>query len=139
MGGKGNPGVAATVQQTPGAIGYVELAYVLQNHMTEAMVPNRAGQYTLLKPSSVGAAASQFPHVSAQHFSIVNAAGSASYPICGYTWVLLYKHPANPSKGKAAVALMRWLTSGHQHAKALDYVPLPQNAQSEATSELKGA
>jgi phosphate transport system substrate-binding protein len=138
VGGKGNPGVAAVVQQTPNSIGYVELAYVLQNHMTQAAIQNKAKQWVEPTLKSVAAAAATFPRVSAINFSIVNAKGKTSYPICGYSWVLLYKHQSDAAKGKALVALMKWLsTTGQKYAGGLDYVPLPKKVQKLATSDLK--
>jgi phosphate transport system substrate-binding protein len=136
-GGKGNPGVAAIVQQTPGAIGYVELAYVLQNHMTDARLQNRAHQFLYPSLKTVATAASHFPHISATHFSIVNAPGKGSYPICGYSWVLLYQHQTDTTKGKALVDLMKWMvTGGQKYAKSLDYVPLPKVVRQLALANL---
>lgn len=130
VGGKGNPGVAAIVQGTPGAIGYVELAYVLQNHMKEALLQNRAHRWLFPTLKSVSAAAARFPHVSAQRYSIVNAKGTNSYPICGYSWVLVFRHQADASKGHALVNLLRWMVlTGQKYAKGLDYAPLPHNVQ----------
>jgi len=138
VGGKGNPGVAATVQNTPGAVGYVELAYVLQNHMKDAMLQNRSGTWVFPTTKSVAAAASKFPHVSATQFSIVDAKGAASYPICGYSWVLMFKKQTDASKGKALKALMQWLaTKGQTYAATLDYVALPKKVQLLAQKELK--
>jgi len=138
VGGKGNPGVAAIVQQTPGAIGYVELAYVLQNKMKDAMLQNRAGQWQFPTQLTVAAAAAQFKHVTPTSFSIVDAKGKKSYPICGYSWVLMFKHQTDATKGKALKKLMQWMVStGQKYAGTLDYVPLPANIQKLAQSYLK--
>lgn len=137
IGGKGNPGVAQSVASTPGALGYVELAYVLQNHMTDAVVQNKAGHYVAPTQSSVAAAAAQFPNVSAQNFSIDNAPGTTSYPIAGYSWALLAKSPKSAAKGKELVQLFRWLdTTGQSYAGSLDYVPLPSGVRSTARHDL---
>lgn len=138
VGGKGNPGVAAIVQQTPGAIGYVELAYVLQNHMKEAALQNRAHRWQFPTLKSVSSAAAQFPHVSAQRFSIVNAKGKNSYPISGYSWVLVFRDQADKTKGRALVNLLRWMVLGGQkYAKGLDYAPLPRNVQKIGVHDLR--
>lgn len=138
VGGKGNLGVAQIVQQQPGAIGYVELAYVVQNHMKQAMVQNAAHQYVLPTQKSIAAAAAAFPKVSPERFSIVDAKGKASYPIAGYSWVLLFQHPADATKGQALTKVMKWmLGSGQTYAKQLDYVALPKAVSTLGLSDLK--
>ncbi len=135
LGGKGNPGIAAIVNRTAGAIGYVELAYALQNNIPFMALKNKAGSFQLPSQATVRAAAAQFPTVSAQNFSIVNAPGAGSYPIAGYSWVLLRQHPH--AHASDLVSLFRWtVTSGQQYAGKLNYVPLPDNVQKVATSAL---
>jgi phosphate transport system substrate-binding protein len=135
LGGKGNPGVAAALSQHAGAIGYVELAYAITYKIPYAEIQNRAGSFQLPSQTTVRAAAAQFPHVSYKNFSIVNAPGSGSYPIAGYSWVLLRQHPkANASD---LVKLFKWLTtSGQSYAAELNYVVLPANVQKLAAGEL---
>lgn len=140
VGGKGNDGVAAIVQQQPGAIGYVELAYVLQNNMKVALMQNATGkQYVAPSPATVAQSASKFPHVSAQRYSIVDARCPACYPIAGYSWVLLWQHYADATKARELKALFSWMvtTAQTKYAKKLDYVPLPKNIVKLAQSEIK--
>ncbi|MGH7815644.1 MAG: phosphate ABC transporter substrate-binding protein PstS [Candidatus Binataceae bacterium] len=141
IGGKGNEGVAGAVSQTPGAIGYIELAYVLENQMTYAKVQNQAGDYVFPSIETVAAAAAEKPKVNAEDFSIVDQAGAESYPISGYSWVVLYQHPKDPARAKEVKRVMKWLvTKGQALAKSVDYVPLPPNVQHEALkviSEMK--
>jgi phosphate transport system substrate-binding protein len=138
VGGKGNLGVAQLVEQTSGSIGYVELAYVLQNHMKQAMIQNRSHQFELPSLKTVAAAAKGSPKVSATNFSIANARGKDAYPISTYSWLLLYRHQTDASKGHAIVALMKWLvTTGQKYAKKLDYVPIPANVQKIGITDLK--
>lgn len=133
VGGKGNEGVAGLVRQTPGAIGYIELAYVLQNNMTYAMVENSAGKYLYPSIDTVAAAASTKPDISATNFSIVNSACPKCYPIAGYSWVLLRKNPTDAVRGAMAKTLMSWLvTKAQPLAKTISYVPLPKNVQQTA-------
>jgi phosphate transport system substrate-binding protein len=137
LGGKGNPGVAAAIKQHPGAIGYVELAYALDNHIPYLTLKNKAGAYVLPNQMTVGAAAAQFPHVSAKSFSIVNAPGRTSYPIAGYSWVLLRQHPRR--NAVALVQLFRWtVRSGQSYAAHLNYVALPMAVQMQALQALNG-
>lgn len=140
VGGKGNEGVAAVVQQQPGAIGYVELAYVLQNKMKVALVQNGQRKFFVAPTmATVAQSASRFPHVSAREFSIVNARCPACYPIVGYSWVLLYQHYSDKAKGRALQNLFKWMvtTAQTRYAKKLDYVPLPRNIVNLAEKELK--
>jgi len=133
IGGKGNEGVAGLVRQTPGAIGYVELAYLLENSMPYALVENGSGKYLYPDISSVAAAAATKPNVSSTDFSIVDAEGPECYPISGYSWLLLYRNPPSPARGALVKAVMSWLvTKGQPIAKTIDYVPLPENVQQQA-------
>lgn len=137
VGGKGNEGVAGQVQQTPGAIGYIELAYVLQNKMTYALVQNGSGKYLYPSIATVKAAAATKPNVTDTDFSIVNAPGPDSYPISGYSWVMLYQNPKDRRRASLVKAVMEWLvTKGQATAEAVDYVPLPDNVQREALKVL---
>ena len=139
VGGLGNLGVAQLVQQTPGAIGYVELAYVLQNRMKEAALENASRHFQLPTLTTVAAAASAFPHVSAERYSITDGTGKNVYPISTYSWVLLFRHQPDAAKGKELVALMKWLvtTAQTKYARPLDYAPLPKAAQTVGLNALK--
>jgi phosphate transport system substrate-binding protein len=139
IGGPQNPGVAQLVQSTPYTIGYVELAYVLQNHMKQAALLNRLGQYLTPSLTTIAADAAQFPKLDpTRNFSIVNGKGKQSYPICGYTWVIVYKKFPDSSKSKALKGLLNWLiTTGQKYAKSIQYVPLPANIQKFDTIQLK--
>ncbi|HEY3912399.1 MAG TPA: phosphate ABC transporter substrate-binding protein PstS [Stellaceae bacterium] len=133
IGGKGNEGVAGLVRQTPGAIGYVELAYLLENNMPYALLDNRAGKYLYPTIATVAAAAATKPNVSSTDFSIVDASCAACYPISGYSWVLLYQKPTDPKSAELVKSVMSWLvTKGQAIAKTVDYVPLPVNVQQRA-------
>lgn len=141
IGGQGNEGVAGAIQQTPGAIGYVELAYVLQAKMTVFALQNPKGVYVMPTRKSVAADAALHPHVSATNFAITNLGGSTtSYPISGYSWALIYQNQSSATTGSALVDLLYWLSQGNggqKAAGALGYVPLPNNVQQLATTELE--
>jgi phosphate transport system substrate-binding protein len=137
VGGKGNEGVAGLVKQTPGSIGYVELAYLLQNQMPYAQVQNKAGTYLYPDIDTVAAAAATKPNVSSTDFSVVDSSCAQCYPISGYSWVMLYKKPADPARGKLVKQIMTWLATDAQPiAKSVDYVPLPENVQKQALAVL---
>jgi len=130
LGGKGNEGVAGQIKQTPGAIGYVELAYAKQNNLSVAAVRNKAGQYVAASVPAVTAAAAgvaeSLPANTDYRISIVNARGADSYPISSFTWILVYQHQTDAVKGKKLVDFLNWaLTEGEKVAPTLDYAPLP--------------
>jgi phosphate transport system substrate-binding protein len=132
LGGKGNDGVAGLVKQTPGSIGYVELAYVKQNKLPSAELRNAAGQFVAPTIESVTAAAAgaakALPPTTDFRVSIVNAPGREAYPISSFTWLLVYANQTDATKGKKLVEFMRWaFHEGEQAASSLDYAPLPVN------------
>ncbi len=129
LGGKGNEGVAGVVKQTPGAIGYVELAYARQNRMTVASLRNRDGQFVspTLDATSEAAAGAAKTMPADFRVSVVDAPGKGSYPIAGLTWLLVYKEQQDEAKGKALVQFLKWsLREGQKMEAALDYAPLPK-------------
>ncbi|MGQ0712210.1 MAG: phosphate ABC transporter substrate-binding protein PstS [Gemmatimonadaceae bacterium] len=130
LGGKGNEGVAGQVKQTPGSIGYVELAYAKQNGLAYAAVQNAAGEFVLPTIESITASAAgmlaRLPEDTDYRVSIVNAPGAGAYPISSFTWILMYRNQADADKGRKLVEFLRWaLTEGDASASALDYAPLP--------------
>jgi len=130
IGGKGNEGVSGQVKQTPGAIGYVELIYALQNKMSFADVKNSAGEFVKPTIQSVTAALATADIPDDFRFSMTNAPGKDAYPISGATWLLVYEQQKDPARGKKLVEFLKWaLTKGEEMAKALDYAPLPESVQ----------
>ena len=138
VGGKGNEGVAGQVRNSPGAIGYVELAYALENHMDMALLQNRAGKFLACTMDTVRAAAATKANVSATNFSIVDRAGANAYPIAGYSWVVIYKGTANKAHARQLHDILEWLVGpqGQSIAGSLKYVPLPGNVQATAKKAL---
>ncbi len=138
-GAQGNAGVATRITQTPGAIGYVELAYVLQTKMKQAALKNRDGNFIIPSAAGATAAAKAFVGTSPSQFSIVNAAGKESAPISGYSWIMLYKNQADKTKGTALVDYLYWLTTaeGQQYAVNLHYAALPGSMASYDLLALK--
>lgn len=146
VGASGNPGVAGTVFNTPGAIGYVDVIYAVQKNLGIGAVKNAAGNFVSpnLKTILYAAAnATGTPNVSNLSMHIVNAAGAQSYPISTYTYILVYKDMSvNPNTSQAkASALARFLWwaihDGQKYSSDLIYVPLPQNIVSADEQLLK--
>jgi phosphate transport system substrate-binding protein len=126
LGGKGNEGVVGQVKQTPGSIGYAELAYAKQNALPVARVRNVAGKFVAPTIDAISAAASALPAKTDYRVSIVNSTASTAYPIASFTWLLVYQHQSNAQKGRALTDFLRWaLVEGEQSAASLDYAPLP--------------
>ena len=115
----GNEGVAGLVKQTPGAIGYVELIYALQNKIAYGSVQNVAGEFVKASVESVTAAAAEAAKAMPADFrvSITNAPGKGVYPISSFTWMLLYENPKDKAQAKTMVDFMKWaLTDGQKFA-----------------------
>ena len=132
IGGKGSEGVAGQVSQTPGGIGYFELAYAKQNNISTITMKNQAGKF--VDPSVAGAtaaaagAAANMPKDGKA--LIVNGPGAAAYPITGFSWILSYQALADATKGRALVDLFTYTTTkGQAFAQDLYYAPLPQQVQ----------
>ena len=138
IGGKGNEGVSGQVKQTPGAIGYVELIYAIQNKMPYAEVKNSAGQFVKPTIDSVTAALATAEIPDDFRFSMTNAPGKDAYPICGATWLLVYEQQKDAAKGKKLVEFLKWAAKdGEKMAKDLDYAPLPDSVQQRVLKRIE--
>jgi phosphate transport system substrate-binding protein len=127
VGGKGNEGVAGLVSQTPGAMGYVELIYAIQNKISFGSVQNMAGEFVRASLASVTAAAAAASNMPPDfRVSITNAPGPGVYPISSFTWLLLYESPKDKAQSKTMVDFVKWaLTDGQKFCADLGYAPLP--------------
>jgi len=137
VGGKGNEGVAGYVRQIPNSIGYVEYAYVVQNHMAYALLQNSAGVFVAPSAQSFQAAAASADWKNAKDFFLVmtNAPGADAYPITATTFILMHKQPKDKARSDAALNFFRWaLEKGQPQAQKLDYVPLPAELVSQIES-----
>jgi phosphate transport system substrate-binding protein len=127
VGGKGNEGVTGLVKQTPGAIGYVELIYALQNKIPYGAVQNKSGAFVTASLASVTAAAAGVAMPDDFRVSITNPDGKDAYPIASFTWILLYQNPTDKERAKSMVDFMKWaLADGQKETQALSYAPLPK-------------
>jgi phosphate transport system substrate-binding protein len=137
-GQSGNAAVAQQITAEDGTIGYVELAYVVQNQMKQAALKNAAGKFVTASVEGATAAAATNTSVSPTNFSITNAPGDTSYPIAAFSWVILRTSYSDANKGKAIVNLFKWLvTSGQAEGKDLQYATLPSAVQTLAVNNLK--
>jgi phosphate transport system substrate-binding protein len=145
-GGKGNPGVAAAVKQTPGSIGYVEQAYAIENNFTYAAVKNSAGGYEEPSIANTSAAAVGIKIPADLGISTINSKGAGAYPIVSQTFIDVYKDPCKSGGASSSIAkgLMAFLTyafgTGQSTLGAgpnqLPYAPLPASLQSTDKAQL---
>jgi len=128
VGGKGNEGVAAYVQRIRGAIGYVELAYALQNHMTAVRLQNRDGRFVEASIGSFQAAAANadWAHAPGFYLVLTDQPGARSWPITGASFILVHASQEDPARARAVLDFFAWaFAHGDGMAAALDYVPIP--------------
>ncbi|HEY6137298.1 MAG TPA: phosphate ABC transporter substrate-binding protein PstS [Thermoanaerobaculia bacterium] len=140
VGGKGNEGVAGLVKQTPGAIGYVELIYALQNKISYAAVQNAAGEFVTATTETVSNAAAVAAKNMPKDFrvSITNAPGNGVYPISSFTWLLVQESPKDVQRSRIMVDFIRWAISGGQaFTPQLGYAPLPKDVVALELEALK--
>ena len=131
VGGKGNEGVAGLVRQLPGAIGYVELIYALQNKINYAAVKNEAGNYVKGSIEGVTEAAASIKNMPADYrISITNAPGANAYPISSFTYLLIPATPINAANANTIKDMLSWIVkTGENEASQLSYAPLPSSVQ----------
>jgi phosphate transport system substrate-binding protein len=142
LGGRGNDGVSATVTQTPGAIGYIELAYALINKIPFGTLKNSSGKFVTPTLESVTAAAAGAMKVMGPNtdfrVSITDAAGPQAYPISSFTWFLVHKTYSDTAKARALVQFVWWAeTDGQAKAPELGYAPLPKDLRPWIQARLK--
>jgi phosphate transport system substrate-binding protein len=137
-----NAGVAGMVKQTEGAIGYVELIYALQNHMSYGWIKNSSGTYLKADLKSVTAAAAGAAKEMPEDFrvSITNAPGKDAYPISTFTYLLIPTEIKDTAKKNAVVGFLRWmLTEGQKDVAAnpdLGYAPVPSSVTAKETKQI---
>jgi len=138
VGGKGNEGVANSVKQIPGAIGYAELAYAHQNKLPYTMLRNKSGKW--MEPSLEGAAAAADQKDLPNNMEIVitDSPNPDAYPISGFTWLLIYEKQTDSAKADAVAQLAWWMIhDGQKYATPLGYAPLKGAAVKKAEALLK--
>ena len=139
LGGKGNEGVAGMLRQMPGAIGYVELVYAVQNRIPYGQVKNSAGNFVKASVETVTAAAASMKDMPADfRVSIVNAPGKNAYPISSFTWLLIPAQSKDATKGRILADFLNWMVSdGQRMTTELTYAPLPEDVAAKVKAEIK--
>jgi len=139
LGGKGNEGVAGTVRQMQGAIGYVELIYAVQNKIPYGSVKNASGSFVKASLDSVTAAAASMKNMPADfRVSITNSPGKDAYPIASFTWLLIPAQSKDAAKGKIIADFLNWMVDdGQKMTAALTYAPLPDTVAQKVKAEIK--
>jgi phosphate transport system substrate-binding protein len=138
VGGKGNEGVANSVKQIPGAIGYIELAYAEQNKIPYALLKNKAGKFMEPSLDSAAKAADVKDLPDNMQVMITDSSNPEAYPISGFTWLLIYENQTDAAKADAVANLAWWMIhQGEKYAKPLRYAPLEGAAVKKAENLLK--
>ncbi len=128
VGAKGNEGVTAQIQQTPGAIGYIEYGYAKQNNLKAAALENKAGKFVSYNDQSASKTLEAVQLPENLRAFIPDPEGDESYPVVSYTWLLVHQKYSDPTKAKAIEGMIEYaLTEGQKVAPELGYVPLPKN------------
>jgi phosphate transport system substrate-binding protein len=141
LGGKGNEGVAGVVRDQPGGLGYIELAYAEQNKISYAFVQNQAGKFIEPSLDSTTAASNAFVAEMPEDMGqlLVNAPGDDSYPIAGYTFLLIYQDMPDCVQARKLAEFVQWaLTDGDQYATELLYAPLGSSVEQKVIERLQG-
>lgn len=142
MGAKGNPGVAGTISQTEGAIGYIGSEFAFAQKIQTAKVQNSSGEYIEPSIASISAAA-QGEIPADTRVMLTNSSDPASYPISGFTWIILYKDQAydgrSQAQAKGTLEFLDWLISekAQGQAEKVNYAPLPEAAVAKAKAILR--
>lgn len=139
LGQKGNEGVAGSLRQMAGSIGYVELIYAVQNNIPYGSVRNSAGVFVKASLESVTAAAASAPKMPADfRVSITNAPGKDAYPISSFTWLLIPAQSKDAARGKMLADFLNWMVSdGQKMTSSLSYAPLPDNVAAKVKEAIK--
>jgi phosphate transport system substrate-binding protein len=138
IGGKGNEGVAGTIRQLPGSLGYVELIYALQNKIPYGSIKNSSGQFIKASLESTTAAAAGVKMPPDFRVSITNSAGKTAYPIASFTWLLIPTNPSDANKGKILKDFLFWmLDNGEGMANELSYASLPKDVVEKERAAIK--
>jgi phosphate transport system substrate-binding protein len=135
-GGKGNDGVAAFVQRLPGAIGYVEWAYVKQNKMVYTAMKNQSGAVVQPGIETFKAAAAGANWSKSFYQILTDEPGKDAWPVVGATFVMLHAVQEKPEQGQATLKFFDWaFKNGDQAAQNLDYITLPDSVVNEIRTQ----
>ena len=139
IGGRGNSGVAALIEQTPGAIGYLEVGYAELNHLAMAVLENKAGHYVESTMETCQAALRGVKLPSDFRIWLPDPTGEKAYPIVTYTWILCRKHYQNAKQAEKLKEVLRFcLTDGQKFSPDLGYIPLPSEIAAEVLRAVDG-
>jgi phosphate transport system substrate-binding protein len=139
LGGKGNEGVAGSIRQLPGSVGYVELIYAVQNKISYGSVQNSAGTFLKASLEGVTAAAASAPKMPVDfRVSITNAPGKDAYPISSFTWLLVPTQSKDAAKGRILADFVNWMvTDGQAMTSSLSYASLPDSVTAKVKEVVK--
>jgi phosphate transport system substrate-binding protein len=139
VGAKGNEGVTAQIQQTEGAIGYIEYGYATQNNLAFATLENRAGNFIKVDDEKAAATLANVELPDNLRAFVVDADGPDSYPFVTYTWIMVYEKYPDAQKAKGIEVMVEYgINQGQEVAGALGYIPLPKNVRERIAAAADG-
>jgi len=139
VGAKGNEGVTAQIQQTEGAIGYIEYGYATQNNLAFATLQNRAGNFIKVDDEKAAATLANVELPDNLRAFVVDADGPDSYPFVTYTWIMVYEKYPDAQKAKGIEVMVEYgINQGQEVAGALGYIPLPKNVRERIAAAADG-
>lgn len=134
----GNPGVTGRVKDSPGSIGYVDLADAVQNKLSMAALKNPAGKFVKPEISAISAAAAGVEMPDTLYTAIIDAPGETAYPISSFTYILVYEDMPDATKGKVLTSFLGWaIHDGQKMSAPLNYAPLPEAVVKKVDARLK--
>jgi phosphate transport system substrate-binding protein len=137
-GAKGNEGVTAQIQQTPGAIGYTEYSYASETGLKMASLKNKAGEFIKPTPESAAKALAGVTMPDDFALSVPDPEGKDAYPIVSLTWLLLYEKYDDPAKAAAIKQFVTWaMKDGKASAEKLGYIPLPDEVSAKVLTAVE--
>ena len=138
IGGKGNEGVSGVINQTEGGLGYVELAYALQQNLKYGQVKNKAGNFIQACTATITKGTEGVTYPEDLRASLTDGTDPNAYPITGTTYALVYVNQTDAAKGKAVVNFFAWvLSNGQDEVATINYAPLGKDLQQKAVGQLK--
>jgi phosphate transport system substrate-binding protein len=138
IGGKGNEGVSGVVNQTEGGLGYVELAYAIQQNLKYGQVKNKAGNFIQACTATITKGTDGISYPDDLRTSLTDGPDPNAYPITGTTYALVYVNQTDPAKGKALVNFFSWvLSNGQDEVSGVNYAPLGKDLQQRTVGQLK--
>jgi phosphate transport system substrate-binding protein len=136
-GGDGNDGVAASLTQTEGSVGYLSYDFAVSSGLGIAQIARDDGTYVAPSIESISAAGGSLSFPIMPDSNILNSSAKGAYPIATTTYLLLYKDNPDSDKAQTIFDFVTWgLTTGQDEVTKLNYSPLPEDIRTGGLQQL---